>query len=206
MVAQTLPPWLRALTTRIDALGLYPEGNEANHVLINEYGPGQGIMPHEDGPLYFPTIATVTLGSHAVLNFYDKTDSSSDPAGKQEKAPAATETGTEAVQNEGQVSGDALASAQQPVNAWGAPRYSLLLEPNSLVVMRDSLYQMLHGIDEVVSDVVDPAALRNLPLCGGGPYTAGQVLPRGTRLSFTIRNVPRVVKLRGLGFLAGGRR
>lgn len=26
--------------------------------------------PHLDGPLYFPTIATVNLGSHTVLNFY----------------------------------------------------------------------------------------------------------------------------------------
>ncbi len=28
------------------------------------------IQPHLDGPLYFPTIATVSLGSHTVLDFY----------------------------------------------------------------------------------------------------------------------------------------
>ena len=26
--------------------------------------------PHEDGPLYYPTVATVSLGSHTVLDFY----------------------------------------------------------------------------------------------------------------------------------------
>ena len=41
-------------TTRIFASGKGP-----NHVLVNEYLPGQGIMPHTDGPLFHPTIATV---------------------------------------------------------------------------------------------------------------------------------------------------
>ena len=52
-------------------LGHLPEKSWANHVLLNEYTPGQGIMPHLDGDLFFPTISTVNLGSHSVLNFYD---------------------------------------------------------------------------------------------------------------------------------------
>lgn len=43
-----------------------------NHVLVNEYPPGQGIMPHEDGDAYAPVVATVTLGSHCVLDLYSK--------------------------------------------------------------------------------------------------------------------------------------
>ena len=43
-----------------------------NHCLINEYLPGQGILPHEDGGAYWPVVATVTLGSHAVLDIYQK--------------------------------------------------------------------------------------------------------------------------------------
>ena len=39
-----------------------------NHCLINEYLPGQGIHPHEDGDAYFPIVATVSLGSHIVLD------------------------------------------------------------------------------------------------------------------------------------------
>jgi hypothetical protein len=27
-------------------------------------------QPHEDGPAFYPTVATITLGSHGVLNFY----------------------------------------------------------------------------------------------------------------------------------------
>ena len=42
----------------------------ANHVLLNEYQPGQGIMPHLDGPTFYPTISTISLGSTTLLNFY----------------------------------------------------------------------------------------------------------------------------------------
>lgn len=83
-------------------MGLF-EDHEANHVLVNEYKPGEGIMvrwvleqivkarkcvtvhiwslqPHEDGPLFHPVITTINLGSHTVLDFYHKLqDSSSYP-------------------------------------------------------------------------------------------------------------------------------
>ena len=42
----------------------------ANHVLLNEYLSGQGIMAHLDGPMFHPTISTISLGSHAVIKFY----------------------------------------------------------------------------------------------------------------------------------------
>ncbi|KAI9703629.1 MAG: Alpha-ketoglutarate-dependent dioxygenase alkB 6 [Candelina mexicana] len=45
-----------------------------NHVLINEYTPGQGIMPHEDGDAYYPLVATVSLGSATVLDIYSKNE------------------------------------------------------------------------------------------------------------------------------------
>lgn len=43
-----------------------------NHCLINEYRPEQGILPHEDGPAYYPVVATVSLGSSGVLDVYAK--------------------------------------------------------------------------------------------------------------------------------------
>jgi alkylated DNA repair protein alkB family protein 6 len=43
-----------------------------NHVLINEYEPGQGIMPHEDGAAYWPVVATISLGSAIVFDIYEK--------------------------------------------------------------------------------------------------------------------------------------
>ncbi|ESA43355.1 hypothetical protein GE21DRAFT_4707 [Neurospora crassa] len=41
-----------------------------NHVLINEYPPNTGIMPHKDGAAYHPVVCTVSLGSSLCLNLY----------------------------------------------------------------------------------------------------------------------------------------
>lgn len=41
-----------------------------NHVLINEYLPGQGIMPHKDGTAYYPVVSTVSLGASLCLDIY----------------------------------------------------------------------------------------------------------------------------------------
>ena len=48
-------------------LRIFTPGKGPNHVLVNEYLPGQGIMPHTDGPLFHPTIATVTCNQHYEL-------------------------------------------------------------------------------------------------------------------------------------------
>lgn len=42
----------------------------ANHVLVNHYEPGQGILPHTDGPAYSPWAAILSLGSAAVFDFW----------------------------------------------------------------------------------------------------------------------------------------
>ncbi|CAD6442965.1 35758b1c-b936-45c6-bc69-b9a63c2ae389 [Sclerotinia trifoliorum] len=45
------------------------------HVLINEYLPNQGIMPHKDGSAYHPVVCTVSLGASLCLDIYgDKED------------------------------------------------------------------------------------------------------------------------------------
>lgn len=44
--------------------------NRPNHVLINEYPPGVGIMPHKDGSAYHPVVCTVSLGASLCLNIY----------------------------------------------------------------------------------------------------------------------------------------
>ena len=41
-----------------------------NHCLINEYLPGQGIMPHKDGSTYWPVVATISLDSSLCLDIY----------------------------------------------------------------------------------------------------------------------------------------
>jgi alkylated DNA repair protein alkB family protein 6 len=47
---------------------------EPNHCLINEYEPGQGIMPHEDGGAYASVVATVSLGAPIVLDLYERSE------------------------------------------------------------------------------------------------------------------------------------
>ncbi|MEJ1286895.1 spectrin repeat containing nuclear envelope family member 4 [Cricetulus griseus] len=70
MVPERLPPWLQRYVDKVSDLSLFG-GLPANHVLVNQYLPGEGIMPHEDGPLYYPTVSTISLGSHTVLDFYE---------------------------------------------------------------------------------------------------------------------------------------
>ncbi|TWW80345.1 Alpha-ketoglutarate-dependent dioxygenase alkB -like protein 6 [Takifugu flavidus] len=69
MLAEKIPDWLQKYCEKISSLGAFG-GKTANHILVNEYKPGEGIMPHEDGPLYYPTITTISLGSHTLLDFY----------------------------------------------------------------------------------------------------------------------------------------
>ncbi|KAF5889229.1 alpha-ketoglutarate-dependent dioxygenase alkB 6, partial [Clarias magur] len=73
MIAEKLPDWLLRYTEKVSGLGAFA-GKSANHVLVNEYRPEEGIMPHEDGPLYHPTVTTITLGSHTLLDFYRPVD------------------------------------------------------------------------------------------------------------------------------------
>ncbi|TGZ64718.1 hypothetical protein CRM22_006236 [Opisthorchis felineus] len=73
MLSEPIPPWLTKFVDRVSALGVFGS-NCANHVLVNEYKPGQGISPHHDGPLYFPVVATLNLGSYGILDFYRPLD------------------------------------------------------------------------------------------------------------------------------------
>ncbi|KAG5844068.1 alpha-ketoglutarate-dependent dioxygenase alkB homolog 6 [Anguilla anguilla] len=157
MLAEKLPEWLQKYAERISALDIFA-GKTANHVLVNEYNPGQGIMPHEDGPLYYPTVSTISLGSHTVLDFYHP-----------------------------------INSAQTDVPQTEESRYclSLLVQPRSLLVLQDEMYKhYLHGIQGVVQDTLTDrvANLSHATAC------AGDCLTRGTRVSLTIRHVPKILR------------
>lgn len=78
-IKEELPDWLKSSIKSVCLTGAFGSIHP-NHVLVNEYQPGQGIMPHLDGQLYYPIIATVSLGGHCVLDFYkDNTSSSGGP-------------------------------------------------------------------------------------------------------------------------------
>ena len=88
MAAGPLPSWLEdTIISRLVRFPLSPSPSEPgesnnlfspsphgrpNHCLINEYPPGIGIFPHEDGPAYHPIVATVSMGGHTVLDIYTK--------------------------------------------------------------------------------------------------------------------------------------
>ncbi|XP_074872481.1 putative RNA/DNA demethylase ALKBH6 [Carettochelys insculpta] len=163
MVPDKLPTWLQSCAEKISCLGAFG-GKLANHVLVNEYRPGQGIMPHEDGPLYFPTVTTISLGSHTLLDFYH-------PISR----------------------GQQVDSQQAPVPQTEEQRHflSLLLEPRSLLVLREDMYlRYLHGIRPAVSDTITQK-VANVASCS---VALGDELHRGTRVSLTIRHVPKVLK------------
>lgn len=161
MIAEPLPQWLQTCVkqlTKIEAV----EDKIPNHVLINEYEAGQGIMPHEDGPLFYPTVATISLGSHTLLDFYHHLDNVED--------------------NETQL--DHSFESRHFI--------SILLEPRSLILVKESMYKnYLHGIAERKEDTITDL-VANLDLCPN--VKLGDVLQRTTRVSLTIRHVPKVLK------------
>ncbi|KAF3024324.1 hypothetical protein E8E14_013925 [Neopestalotiopsis sp. 37M] len=92
LVEAPLPAWLaEPVISRLKAIPRSPELNapdlfsdsphqRPNHVLINEYPPGIGIMPHKDGNAYHPVVATVSLGASLCLNIHkSKEDGALDP-------------------------------------------------------------------------------------------------------------------------------
>jgi alkylated DNA repair protein alkB family protein 6 len=47
------------------AAGVCDESTAPNHVLVNEYDRPVGITPHNDGALYAPHVAIITLSGSA---------------------------------------------------------------------------------------------------------------------------------------------
>lgn len=137
--------------------------------MINEYLPGQGIMPHEDGAAYHPVVATVSLSGTIVLDVY-------------EKAASGSADGDQAPENRQQRTWRIL---QEP--------RSLLVTTGSAYT------DTLHGIAEVEEDVdLNEATVANWHLLGEGKEAvvdASGTNERTTRISLTFRDVLKVSKL-----------
>lgn len=157
-----LPKHHQRLADALHRLGifdahLYP----MNSVRLNSYRPGQGIHPHCDGPVYYPQVAILSLGSPCVLSFY----------------PC---TGTE----------DCMKwDSQHDVPAGhdgGKPLLSVLLEPRSLLVFGgDAFWRHRHGIAAARSERLAEEVC-NLHLAERGP---GEVIRRTRRVSLTMRHL-----------------
>jgi alkylated DNA repair protein alkB family protein 6 len=140
--------------------------------LVNEYLPGQGIMPHEDGGAYYPVVATVSLGGTVVLDVTAKMSSS---------------LSSSSLGDDGQSKSTAPSS------------WRILQEPRSLLVTTKAAYtETLHGIAEVHEDVdLGPGTVANWDLLGDDEAirAAGGINQRTTRISLTYRDVLKVSSL-----------
>ncbi|BGP27369.1 oxoglutarate/iron-dependent oxygenase [Rhodotorula toruloides] len=113
------------------------EGKErgANHCLVNEYLPSQGILPHTDGPAYQPLTATLSLSSHTILSLR------SPPSWLSSPRPSTT------------------SASQKASDAKEVEKVDVFLPPRSLVLLSGTLYQeWLHGIQPL--EVSLPESLR----------------------------------------------
>ncbi|KAG0206614.1 Alpha-ketoglutarate-dependent dioxygenase alkB 6 [Mortierella sp. GBA30] len=172
MIAEPLPPWLTCLYPRLREAGVF-EGlastqQNPNHCLVNEYLAGQGIMPHTDGPAYLPTVATVSLSSHCVLDFY--------------KIPPMAEK-----KNDHDIA--AVPSTEKDVRSH-EPEFSLLVQPRSLLVLKEDVYNnYMHGIREIATDDPHQGNIVNLPQTLPEISPDSRPLERSTRISLTFRIV-----------------
>ncbi|XP_011642927.1 alpha-ketoglutarate-dependent dioxygenase alkB homolog 6 isoform X1 [Pogonomyrmex barbatus] len=158
MIAEEIPGWLQKYIDKVAALNAFEKGVLPNHVLINEYLSGQGIMAHSDGPLFHPVVTTISCGSHTFLDFYKRLE---------------------------------MTEQQQP-----KLEFSLLLERRSLLILQKDLYHnYLHSIAETDADSISKSTIKNLHMCAE-KFAEGEVIKRGTRLSLTIRHVPKTSKMK----------
>lgn len=165
MIAETIPTWLQTYVDKINNLGILGD-RRVNHVLVNEYLSGQGIMPHSDGPLFHPIISTISCGSHTILELRrsKEEDTNVDVSSKTPK-------------------NESLDSVQ------------VLVERRSLLMIKDDAYhKYLHSIAERTEDLITPE-IANIEMCEIG-NEKNRVLKREKRISLTIRHVPKTSKLK----------
>ncbi|KAI9332213.1 hypothetical protein BDR26DRAFT_898986 [Obelidium mucronatum] len=189
---EPLPPWLATIATRISienptvfVFDSKSPQETANNCLVNEYLPGQGIMPHLDGPAYKPTVATVSLGEYTILEFYKRRN-------LDENLSANDDNDNE--DNGEEEEGDGG-------NRRRKPDFRFLLKPRSLVILKDDMYDAyLHGISDNVEDFVTRATINNWVEAGMDAEDESGVLLRRTqpRVSLTFRVAAKVSKISSL--------
>jgi alkylated DNA repair protein alkB homolog 6 len=144
-----------------------------NHVLINEYRPGEGIMPHEDGAAYEPIVATISLGGSTVLEIFEKETDNVDSEVTMDSNKASSE--------------DELSSSPNIK----VPKWRILQESGSLLVTKGEAYKvLLHGISPIAIDRdLGPNSVANWSLLGNQDAFHSGVNERETRVSLTYREV-----------------
>ncbi|XP_051142430.1 uncharacterized protein LOC127259266 [Andrographis paniculata] len=192
LLPQDLPRWLKEVTQRIcEESNLFPKA--INHVLINEYLPDQGIMPHQDGPAYVPVVAILSLGSPVVMDFA--------PHPSFENAKEVSENSRD---NSTKVEHIEMSSGKKLSKH---PPFSVVLMPRSLLIFKDTVYSdYLHGIQDCNTQRFDEAvniskvprsteeaqAVDGMKSYGEADDGSSVIYRTDTRVSLTCRVVSKV--------------
>lgn len=188
---------------------LFTQHKQPNHVLINEYNPGEGIMPHEDGDAYARIVATVSLGGYGCLDITAKGIRSEEgnetkEAEDHEKEGQTSETQAETLEEAGNLQREEPSGQVQDDTQYKLPT-RILYEPRSLLITTGSAYStLMHGISEIHADEnLNADTVANWGLLGKKEKieAKGGRMERQTRISLTYRDV---LKVRG-SFLFGRR-
>jgi alkylated DNA repair protein alkB homolog 6 len=175
LLAAPLPDWLTSnppILDRFKSFGIFnhTKHGHPNHVLVNEYKPGEGIMFHEDGPAYDRVTATVSLGGTLVLDIKEKSLND-------------------------EILDDQPGDHQPSPKSW-----RILQEPGSLLVTVDDAYStLLHGISYIEQDSdLRAETVANWALLGNAEAFSSGTNHRTLRTSLTYRDVLKVAKLGGV--------
>eukprot|EP00929_Paragymnodinium_shiwhaense_P097944 TRINITY_DN59506_c0_g1_i1.p1 TRINITY_DN59506_c0_g1~~TRINITY_DN59506_c0_g1_i1.p1 ORF type:complete len:548 (+),score=66.14 TRINITY_DN59506_c0_g1_i1:41-1684(+) len=135
-----------------------------NSVRLNAYVPGQGIHPHCDGPVYYPTVGILSLASPCIMDFYPQ-------------------TGTEDT-----LKWDQYNDVPGGHKHTDRPVMSVFLEPRSLLMFsHDLFWHHRHGISSVPSDEITGSVCNLHALTS--PRARGEVVQRSRRVSLTMRHL-----------------
>ena len=172
-----LPPILQRLSNTLVSIGAFPKSHPPNHVLINEYQPGEGIMPHTDGPAYESRTATISLGgSDVIFKLWPRQQHPQQRGTPSNQGIEVQSTENKMLSSNSQIS---------PVpSAKDRPSLEVILHGDgSLVVFTNDAYSNhCHAIAEGILEEITSAG----GVCGND-VNGGTVVKRGHRFSLTFR-------------------
>ena len=141
------------------------------------------LQPHGDGPAYYPTVATLSLGSHTILDIFAYADDGS--MSKEGSDPSHTPSKSRTYDS-------------------STPLFSVLLPRRSLFILKDELYSgHLHGIAERTADTMEDLrkcinwediSSRRSRWEMGDESDSVEKWYRTRRVSVTMRSVEKVLK------------
>jgi hypothetical protein len=154
LIPTALPSWLAQLSSHIHRLlGTAYFHKAPSHVLINNYAPGEGIMPHQDGPSYCPTVAILSLAAPAIFRFYSSSTSAQIDLGSGLCSNARSS-------KHGQADASADSDSLRCRVGQEEPAVSVIVPARSLLLFHGDMYTSLrHGIDATSREVVDSSVI-----------------------------------------------